>query len=109
MKFMIILVVGIVILAGGFFAGSCYIRGNSAPPPEPRREGNACLVAAAEAKIHPEVLPEVLALIQQGIDRDLTRVEEINLRETLRRMELPACDNLLRSITPATRPPTRTP
>lgn len=46
---MVILVVGIIILAGGFFAGSCYIRGNSAPPPEPI-QGNACLVAAAGAE-----------------------------------------------------------
>lgn len=106
MKFMIILVAGIIILAGGFFAGSCYIRGNSAPPPEPPIQGNACLVAAAEA--NPD--PEVLALIQQGIDRNFTRASDrITLRETLRRMELPACDNLLQSVTPTTSPPTRDP
>lgn len=106
MKFMIILVAGIIILAGGFFAGSCYIRGNSAPPPEPPIHGDACLVAAVAA----DVDPEVLALIQRGIDRNFTRAtDRIKLRETLRGLELPACDSLRQSITPATPPPTREP
>lgn len=108
MKFMIILVAGIIILAGGFFAGSCYIRGNSAPPPEPTIQGNACLAAVAEA--NPD--PEVLALIGKGFSSSrLTRLEEISIRETLRRMELPACDHLLRRVTQATPTPaaTRTP
>lgn len=109
MKFMLILVAGIIILAGGFFAGSCYIRGNSPPPPpEPPFQGNACLAAVAEA--NPD--PEVLALIGKGFSSSrLTRLEEISIRETLRRMELPACDHLLRRVTQATPTPaaTRTP
>ena len=106
MKFMIILVAGIIILAGGFFAGSCYIRGNSAPPPEPPIHADACI--AAVLKVNPD--PELLALIQRGVDRKFTSAQErIALRETLRRLGLPACDRLRQSITPSTPPPTGTP
>lgn len=100
MKFLIILLVAIVILAVGFFAGSCFIRNNSEAP-DPVREGNACIAEAVERNANTEIL----TLLGKGVRGDLNANERIQLRETLRKLEIPACDSLRQRLTPATPTP----
>lgn len=103
MKFLIIAVVCIAVLAGAFFCTSWSVRQRTDPPQ--RVDARPCLEAAQQAGWSRD---QMRLIVDQAAGRN-TATDRINLREQLRRAGLTECQGLLRSITPATPTPTSSP
>lgn len=103
MKFLIIAVLCIAVLAGAFVCTSQLLRQRTDPPQ--RVDARPCLEAAQQAGWSRQQL----RLIVDQAAGQIAPTDRINLREQLRRAGLAECQGLLHSITPATPTPTPSP